>query len=100
MQAGSEASKSDTGFIGKYGPTIASGLAMFSDRRLKKKVRKINATKGLDKLDAYTYEYKDPRHGQHVFLTTSPGTLVVVNIDDPYKPREVARWTTAAAWCC
>lgn len=42
-----------------------------------------------------SFIYKDPKHGQHVFLTTSPGTLVVVNIDDPYKPREVARWTTA-----
>ena len=43
-----------------------------------------------------SFIYKDPKHGQHVFLTTSPGALVVVNIDDPYKPREVARWTTAA----
>jgi hypothetical protein len=43
-----------------------------------------------------SFIYKDPKHGQHVYLTTSPGTLVVVNIDDPYKPREVARWTTAA----
>lgn len=37
--------------------------------------------------------YKDPKHGQHVFLTNDgTGALHVLNIDDPAQPREVARW--------
>ncbi len=40
-----------------------------------------------------SFIYKDPRHGTHVFLTNDgTGALHVVNIDDPYKPREVGRW--------
>jgi plastocyanin len=39
--------------------------------------------------------YKDPKYGTHVFLTNDgTGALHVVNIDDPYKPREVAQWRT------
>jgi hypothetical protein len=39
--------------------------------------------------------YKDPKHGQHVFLTNDgTGALHVINIDDPTKPREVAQWRT------
>jgi hypothetical protein len=42
-----------------------------------------------------TFIYKDPRYGQHVFLTNDgTGALHVLNIDDPYKPREVAQWKT------
>ncbi|MBL8997672.1 MAG: Ig-like domain-containing protein [Gemmatimonadetes bacterium] len=42
-----------------------------------------------------SFIYKDPKHGQHVFLTNNgTGALHVVNIDDPSKPREVAQWKT------
>jgi hypothetical protein len=40
-----------------------------------------------------SFIYKDPRHGQHVFLTNNAtGAVHVVNIDDPHHPREVAQW--------
>jgi len=40
-----------------------------------------------------SFIYKDPKHGQHVFLTNDgTGALHIVNIDDPAKPREVGRW--------
>ena len=39
--------------------------------------------------------YRDPKYGTHVFLTNDgTGALHVVNIDDPYKPKEVAQWRT------
>ena len=42
-----------------------------------------------------SFIYKDPKYGQHVFLTNNgTGALHVINIDDPTKPREVARWKT------
>ena len=42
-----------------------------------------------------SFIYKDPKHGQHVFLTNDgTGALHVLNIDDPYHPREVAQWKT------
>jgi hypothetical protein len=42
-----------------------------------------------------SFIYKDPRHGQHVFLTNNgTGALHVINIDDPYNPREVGQWKT------
>lgn len=42
-----------------------------------------------------SFIYKDPKYGQHVFLTNDgTGALHVLNIDDPYKPREVAQWKT------
>ena len=42
-----------------------------------------------------SFIYKDPRYGQHVFITNDgTGALHVLNIDDPYKPREVAQWKT------
>lgn len=44
-----------------------------------------------------SFIYKDPKHGQHVFLTNDgTGALHVLNIDDPYNPREVAQWKTEA----
>ncbi len=40
-----------------------------------------------------SFIYKDPKHGQHVFITNDgTGYLHVLNIDDPSRPREVARW--------
>ena len=42
-----------------------------------------------------SFIYKDPKHGQHVFLTNNAtGALHVVNIDDPAHPKEVAQWKT------
>jgi hypothetical protein len=42
-----------------------------------------------------SFIYKDPKHGQHVFLTNDgTGALHILNIDDPYKPREIAQWKT------
>jgi hypothetical protein len=39
--------------------------------------------------------YQDPKHGTHIFLTNDgTGALHVINIDDPYKPKEVAQWRT------
>lgn len=41
------------------------------------------------------FVYKDPKRGTHVFLTNDgTGALHVINIDDPYKPKEVAQWRT------
>ncbi len=40
-----------------------------------------------------SFIYKDPKHGQHVFITNDgTGYLHVLNIDDPAHPREVGRW--------
>ncbi len=40
-----------------------------------------------------SFIYKDPKHGTHAFLTNDgTGALHILNIDDPYKPREVSRW--------
>jgi hypothetical protein len=42
-----------------------------------------------------SFIYKDPKYGQHVYLTNdATGALHVVNIDDPANPREVAQWKT------
>jgi hypothetical protein len=39
--------------------------------------------------------YTDPKHGRHVYLTNdATGALHIINIDDPAKPHEVARWKT------
>jgi hypothetical protein len=44
-----------------------------------------------------SFIYKDPKHGMHVFLTNDgTGALHVLNIEDPYNPREVAQWKTEA----
>ena len=40
-----------------------------------------------------SFIYKDPKYGQHAYLTNDgTGALHIVNIDDPYKPKEVGRW--------
>jgi hypothetical protein len=40
-----------------------------------------------------SFIYKDPKYGTHVYLTNDgTGALHIVNIDDPYKPKEVGRW--------
>jgi hypothetical protein len=41
------------------------------------------------------FAYQQERHGTHLFLTANAtGTLHVLDLSDPYKPREVARWKT------
>ena len=40
--------------------------------------------------------YESPRFGRHLLLTNDgTGELHILNLDDPTKPREVARWGTA-----
>ncbi len=40
--------------------------------------------------------YESPRFGRHLLLTNDgTGELHILNLDDPSKPREVARWSTA-----
>ncbi len=42
-----------------------------------------------------SFIYKDPKYGQHVFITNDgTGALHVLNIDDPAAPREVGQWKT------
>jgi len=42
-----------------------------------------------------SFIYKDPKYGQHVFLTNDgTGALHVLNIDDPAQPRQVGLWKT------
>jgi hypothetical protein len=44
-----------------------------------------------------SFIYKDAKHGTHVYLTNDgTGALHIVNIDDPYKPKEVGRWKPRA----
>jgi hypothetical protein len=44
-----------------------------------------------------SFVYRDPKYGTHVYLTNDgTGALHVVNIDDPYKPKEVGRWKPRA----
>jgi hypothetical protein len=39
--------------------------------------------------------YENPRFGRHLLLTNDgTGELHILNLDDPAKPREVARWAT------
>jgi len=39
--------------------------------------------------------YQQEKHGTHIYLTNDgTGALHVIDINDPYKPREVAQWRT------
>jgi hypothetical protein len=39
------------------------------------------------------FVYRQPRYGTHVYLTNdATGELVIVDINDPWKPKEIARW--------
>lgn len=55
-------------FLEKYGPAIQSGIsaAAMSDRRAKKGIRdgEVDAAKALAGLKAYSFEYKDEKHGK------------------------------------
>ena len=42
--------------------------------------------------------YTQPTHGTHVYLTNDgTGAMHVIDINDPYKPKQVAVWKTARA---
>jgi hypothetical protein len=44
-----------------------------------------------------TYVYTQPRYGTHVYLTDdATGSMRVIDLNDPLRPREVARWQTAS----
>ena len=39
--------------------------------------------------------YQQERHGTHIYLTNDgTGALHIIDINDPYKPKEVAQWKT------
>jgi hypothetical protein len=41
------------------------------------------------------FVYTQPTHGTHVFLTDdATGSMRVIDLNDPLKPREIARWQT------
>jgi hypothetical protein len=41
------------------------------------------------------FVYTQPRHGTHVYLTDdATGSLRVIDLNDPLRPREIARWQT------
>ena len=43
-----------------------------------------------------TYVYSQPKYGTYVFLTDdATGSMRVIDLNDPYHPKEVARWQTA-----
>jgi hypothetical protein len=43
-----------------------------------------------------TYIYVQPKYGTYVFLTDdATGSMRVIDLNDPYHPKEVARWQTA-----
>jgi hypothetical protein len=42
-----------------------------------------------------TFVYRQDRFGTHIYLTNDgTGALHVIDVSDPYQPREVARWKT------
>ncbi|MBK7348754.1 MAG: Ig-like domain-containing protein [Gemmatimonadetes bacterium] len=42
-----------------------------------------------------TFIYQQPKHGTHIYLTNDgTGYMHVIDINDPYHPKEVARWST------
>ncbi|MCU0621504.1 MAG: Ig-like domain-containing protein [Gemmatimonadales bacterium] len=43
-----------------------------------------------------SFVYQQPKYGTHVYLTNDgTGAMHVIDIGDPYHPREVAQWKTA-----
>jgi hypothetical protein len=50
-------------------------------------------TEGLTSGVHSAFVSRDPKYGTHVYATNdATGRLHIINIDDPYHPREVARW--------
>jgi hypothetical protein len=52
-------------------------------------------TEGLTGGVHSTFIYQQPKYGTHIYLTNDgTGYMHVIDINDPYHPKEVARWTT------
>ncbi len=52
-------------------------------------------TEGLTGGVHSTFIYSQPRYGTHIYLTNDgTGYMHVIDINDPYHPKEVSRWTT------
>jgi hypothetical protein len=52
-------------------------------------------TEGLTGGVHSTFIYQQPRYGTHIYLTNDgTGYMHVIDINDPYHPKEVSRWTT------
>ncbi len=42
-----------------------------------------------------TFVYQQPKYGTHIYLTNdATGYMHVIDINDPYHPKEVSRWST------
>jgi hypothetical protein len=54
-----------------------------------------NFTDGVTAGVHSTFVYHQPQHGTHVYATNNgTGALHIIDISDPYNPREAARWMT------
>jgi hypothetical protein len=52
-------------------------------------------TEGLTGGVHSTFIYQQPKYGTHIYLTNDgTGYMHVIDINDPYHPKEVSRWTT------
>jgi hypothetical protein len=52
-------------------------------------------TEGVSSGVHSAFIYQQEKHGTHIYLTNDgTGALHVIDISDPYKPREVAQWKT------
>jgi hypothetical protein len=52
-------------------------------------------TEGLTGGVHSTFIYSQPKYGTHIYLTNDgTGYMHVIDINDPYHPKEVSRWTT------
>lgn len=68
-------------------------LASLEDPLHPKKIAEY--TEGLTGGVHSTFIYAQPRYGTHIYLTNDgTGYMHVIDINDPYHPKEVSRWTT------
>ncbi len=68
-------------------------LASLEDPAHPKKIAEY--TEGLTGGVHSTFIYQQPKYGTHIYLTNDgTGYMHVIDINDPYHPKEVARWTT------
>ena len=68
-------------------------LASLEDPAHPKKIAEF--TEGLTGGVHSTFIYQQPRYGTHIYLTNDgTGYMHVIDISDPYHPKEVSRWTT------
>jgi hypothetical protein len=68
-------------------------IASLEDPKHPKKIA--DFTEGVTGGVHSAFIYQDAKHGTNVFLTNDgTGALHIVNIDDPYKPKEIGQWRT------